>query len=145
MSLEKILVMQVAAELAAPVINGLPKTLTLDANIQAQDVKTADLMEWEVFRIFYHAVVKALADDQNWPAPSVDATGLLSSLADPSKITGLLSSALPLLGTALGGPGGAALATALQKFLAGVEAPAPKPVNGAPLPNPGDAPSPSVK
>jgi hypothetical protein len=138
MSLEKILVMNVAAQLAAPVINGLPKTLTLDKDIKAPDVQTADLMEWEVFRIFYHAAVKALADDQNWPAPNVDASGLLASLADPGKITGMLTSALPLLGSALGGPGGAALATALQKFVASVQAPAPKPATGTPLPNPGD-------
>jgi hypothetical protein len=138
MSLEKILVMQVAAELAAPVINGLPKTLTLDKDIKAQDVQTADLMEWEVFRIFYHAVIKALADDTNWPAPNVDASGLLASLADPGKITGFLSSLLPLLGSALGGPGGATLATALQKLVAGMQAPAPKPASSPPLPNPGD-------
>ena len=89
-----------------------------------------------MFRIFYHATLAALADDQSWPPPQLGLGALSSILGDPSKLGGFVQSLLPVLASALGGPGAAALTNAVQELLKNLNPAPPKP-SGPPLPNPG--------
>ena len=120
-NVEKILVMGVAAQLARASAGAT--VVPLSADLSDPAVRAKNLMVWETFRVFYHGIVKALADDNpstGWPAPAL-AIGNLAGL--------------------VGGPGAAAIAAALQQLLAGLKPTEPitppLPV-GPPLPNPGD-------
>ena len=89
--------------------------MAISADVSDANVRAKNLMVWEVFRIFYHAVVKALADDNpetGWPKPSVAVAGNLQGT--PPNLAGLLSN--PALGPVL------------QQLLPGVAPPSgPKP------------------
>jgi len=95
--------MYVAAQLAhASAGNATPGgSLPISPEIDDPNVRAKNLMVWEDFRIFYHAIVKAVADDNadtGWPAPKVDLTGLLNpDLLGPvvHKLLGI-ASAVPL-------------------------------------------------
>src|SRR5262249_1740825 len=81
--MEKLLAMYVAAQLAhASAGNATPgANLPISPEITDPSVRAKNLMVWEDFRIFYHAVVRALADDNpdtGWPPPKIDVTGLLN-------------------------------------------------------------------
>jgi len=65
----KLQLMQVAATLTAGVVGNLPDDLVLDPTISADKVKAENLMAWEIFRIFYHGVLGAFADETSWPSP----------------------------------------------------------------------------
>jgi len=82
--MEKLLVMYVAAQLAqAAAGSAAPAgSLPISADISDANVRAKNLMVWEDFRIFYHAILKALADDNpdtGWPPPKLDA-GTVSSV-----------------------------------------------------------------
>lgn len=132
--MEKILCMNVAAQLAAGTLANLPDNLPLDIDIKDQNVRAQNLMQWELFRIFYHGVVAALGDDQNWPKPAAGQIGL-------GGILGSLGSLVP------GGLGklpelaGPILAPLIQQILDKLKPAAP--ALPSPLPNPGQpAPKP---
>jgi len=81
--MEKLLAMYVAAQLAhASAGNATPGgNLPISPEIDDPNVRAKNLMVWEDFRIFYHAIVKAIADDNpdtGWPAPKVDVATLLN-------------------------------------------------------------------
>src|SRR5262249_1002648 len=81
--MEKLLVMHVAAQLAhASAGNATPGgNMPISPEIDDPNVRAKNLMVWEDFRIFYHAIVKALGDDNaetGWPAPKVDLSNLLN-------------------------------------------------------------------
>lgn len=92
--MEKLLLLQVAATLTQGVISNLPDELTVDADIHDPKTQAENLMAWEVFRIFYHGILKALDDNQSWPAPSGGITNLLGGLLDPSKLLPLVQGVL---------------------------------------------------
>ena len=82
--MEKLLAMHVAAQLAhASAGNATPgSNLPISPEIDDPNIRAKNLMVWEDFRIFYHAVVKALGDDNaetGWPAPKVDVSRVLSA------------------------------------------------------------------
>src|SRR5438876_8526798 len=82
--MEKLLAMYVAAQLAhASAGNATPGgNLPISPEIDDPNIRAKNLMGWEDFRIFYHAVVKALGDDNaetGWPAPKVDVSRVLSA------------------------------------------------------------------
>jgi hypothetical protein len=82
----KLLCMQVAATLASGVLTNLPDNLPLNADITDPNVKAENLMQWELFRIFYHGVLAALQDDKSWPNPpaeKLDGSGLQGILDNP--------------------------------------------------------------
>ncbi len=112
--MEKLLVMYVAAQLAnASSANASPTGgLPVSADISDPNVRAKNLMVWEDFRIFYHAIINALGDDNadtGWPAPKISLANLLS---------------LGNLGATVG-------------QLVNSVVPAPATVTPAPLPNPG--------
>lgn len=81
MRLEKVLAMQVAARLTAAVVGNLPDNLPVDQSIADPALQGANVVAWETFRIFYHAVSRAVDDETSWPSPK---NGLdLRSLAGP--------------------------------------------------------------
>jgi hypothetical protein len=110
--LGKIALMLVAAQLTDAAVDNnsqLPPDPTMQDKVQLAE----NLEVWEVFRIFYHALQKAVADDTpqvGWPAPDLklDLGGLLGQLGP------LLSN--PAVSQLLGG---------LTKTAAAVQAPAP--------------------
>lgn len=105
----------VAAILAGAVTTNLPDDLKRSPDISDPNVRAENLMCWELFRIFYHAVVGAM-DADNWPAPRGSAAGVdLPALLQP------LTSQAGQVGT---------LATQLLALLATPETPA------TPIPNP---------
>jgi hypothetical protein len=110
--MEKLLAMYVAAQLAhASAGNAAPDgNLPISPEISDASVRAKNLMVWEDFRIFYHAVVKALADDNpdtGWPAPKVEVGGLLNPDTLGPILKKLLGAAslVPGLGTPLPNPG----------------------------------------
>jgi hypothetical protein len=96
--MNKLLCMHVAATLASGVLANLPDNLPLNADITDPNVKAENLMQWELFRIFYHGVVAALQDDKSWPSPPADTLNLngllqggLQGLLDNPVVKDLLS------------------------------------------------------
>lgn len=122
----KIEVMKIAAIMAGAVISNLPDTLTLDKDIKAEDIRAEDLMEWEVFRIFYHAIIGVLTDTTgSWPDPPAEAAGPVAGLlTNPTALQGLLSGLLT-------GPTAGPLVGILKGLLGAL------PATSSPLPNPG--------
>jgi hypothetical protein len=86
--MNKLLCMHVAATLASGVLANLPDNLPLNADISDPNVKAENLMQWELFRIFYHGVLAALQDDNSWPNPPTGALNLSDLL--PGGLQGLL-------------------------------------------------------
>ncbi len=117
--MEKILVMNVAAQLAAAVVQNFPDNLPIDPEIKDPNLRGANLAAWEEFRIFYRAIVNALKDETSWPSPEIPTGQLLPNL---------LSSLGPLLNTP-------SLQGLLNGLLAAIAKPAPAPQG--PLPDPG--------
>lgn len=137
--IEKLAVGAIAAALTNGVMANLPDTLTIDPDLKADDVRKANLMTWECYRVFYHAVVKSMEDDTNWPAPKMDASGVVGSFADaigPIVQAGLTAAGLPQLGTIA-----AQLIPALVGKILPKGTPAPPP---APVPNPAGVALPGV-
>jgi hypothetical protein len=110
--------------------------IPISTDISDPNLRALNLEDWEEFRIFYHASLAALADDQNWPAPQLGLGALSGALTDPSKLGGFVQSLLPVLASALGGPGAAALSSAVLGLLKNLN-PAPPAPSGPQLPNPG--------
>jgi hypothetical protein len=126
MKLEKVFCMGVASQLAGAVVSNLPDDLKLDVEIKDANLRAENLMAWELFRIFYHAVSKALDDEQNWPAPkaSLEVARILEAAAAtllPGGVASLPAALAPLL------------KELLEKLKGNTSAPA------GPLPNPGEA------
>jgi hypothetical protein len=118
--MEKILAMQVAAQLTQAACASAGSSMPVSPDLQDPIVRAKNLHVWETFRVFYRGVVGALADHTSWPAPRLDASGLLSGL--PGLLGNLLTQ---------GGP----LADIVQKVLAAL--PTPAPTMAGPLPDPG--------
>lgn len=80
--MEKVLAMFVAAQLTQASAGNASAGdhLPISPEITDPGVRAKNLMVWESFRIFYHAVVKALADDNpetGWPPPRISLSGWL--------------------------------------------------------------------
>ena len=112
--------------------------IPISTDISDPNLRALNLEDWEEFRIFYHANLAALADDQNWPPPQLGLGVLSSVLGDPSKLGGFVQNLLPVLAGAIGGPGASALSNAVLGLLSNLH-PAPAAPSGPPLPNPGAA------
>lgn len=123
--MEKILVMNVAAQLAQAVATNFPDNLPIDPEIKDPNLRGANLTVWEEFRIFYNALVKALADETSWPSPNIPAGKLLPNL---------ISSLGPLATQLLGMPDVKGLIEGLISAI-----PRPQPAPTGPIPNPGEA------
>jgi hypothetical protein len=101
--MNKLLCMNVAAILASGVLANLADDLPLSADITDPNVKAENLMQWELFRIFYHGVLAALQDDKSWPNPpalnlnDMLGGGLQSLLDNPlvKELLGRLTKASP--------------------------------------------------
>src|SRR5262249_6663508 len=112
-NMEKLLVMQVAAQLANAIMAHVGDKLPVDADIKDPTTRAMNLEAWELFRIFYHGALKALADDQDWPAPQISATGLLSGVTSPDNLTSLLST----LAGVVAGPQAKGIADAIRSLI----------------------------
>jgi hypothetical protein len=89
--MNKLLLMQVAAQLTQAACDSVPAPLSADVADEAARAK--NLQVWETFRIYYHALLKALPDT-SWPAPQVDAGSILPNLG--ATLAGLLTGSGPL-------------------------------------------------
>jgi hypothetical protein len=119
--MEKLLVHLAAASLTQAACGTIGGNLVVSADLQDPGVRAKNLQVWETQRVFYHAIVNSLANDDpqtGWPAPQLDLAGLTTALG-------------PLF--AAGSP----LAALLQKVTSVIVNPAP--AVGVKLPNPGDA------
>lgn len=110
-------------------------THPISTDVSDPTLRALNLEEWEEFRIFYHAALKALDDDQSWPAPQLGLGILSGALADPGKLGGFVQALLPVLANALGGPGASALSKAVLGILQGLRQTPAAPAG--PLPDPG--------
>jgi hypothetical protein len=110
---DKIQVMKVAAKLTSGVMSNLPDTMALDPTIQDPGVRTSALVAWEIFRIFYHGALGALADNASWPAPP--SNFMSAGNASPADALATLGKLAPV--AAAGGP--AALAAGIITKVAG--------------------------
>src|SRR5262249_56956778 len=109
--------------------------IPISTDISDPNLRALNLEDWEEFRIFYHACLAALTDDQSWPPPKLGLGALSSVLGDPGKVGGFVQELLPVIASALGGPGASALSKALLWLLSNLN-PAPAAPSGPPLPNP---------
>lgn len=125
----KILLHGVAAQLTTAVATNFPDNLPIDPDVQAGELRGANLAVWEIHKIFYSAMCKALVDP-SWPSPP---EGLLDSLMTPSKVAALV----PVLAQAISG-NGANLATIVGAVKDILFPPAKAPAGGQALPNPGE-------
>src|SRR6516225_3650573 len=91
--------------------------IPISTDISDPNLRALNLEDWEEFRIFYHANLAALADDQNWPPQQLGLGVLSSVLGDPSKLGGFVQNLLPVLAGAIGGPGASALSNAVLGLL----------------------------
>lgn len=126
--MEKLLVMNVAAQLTQAVATNFPDNLPVDPEVKDPSLRGANLAVWEEFRIFYRALVSALKDETSWPSPEVPAGKLLPNL---------LGSLGPLAGQLLGIPGVKDLINGLIGAI-----PKPSPAPNGPLPDPGQGNNP---
>lgn len=130
--LEKALVMLIAAvqtQAAMAAWGPISTNHPASTDIKDPTLRSANLQEWEEFRIFYAATVTAINDDTNWVPPNL---GLGTILTAPG-ISTLITTLLPLLAGSLTGPAGGALTALIQAFLKSM-VPA---VTTDPIPNPG--------
>jgi hypothetical protein len=133
--MEKLLLMLIAAELTNASVGShandeLKSVQDPDPDITSPTLKARNLEVWEVFRIYYAGVQKALADDQDWPAPQLSVAGLVGSVLNPSTISGALPAIAGLI------PQAKPIVDAATALL-GQPKTAPRPLPG-PIPNPGD-------
>jgi hypothetical protein len=110
--------------------------IPISTDISDPNLRALNLEDWEEFRIFYHACLAALDDDQSWPPPKLGLGVLSSVLGDPSKLSGFVQDLLPVIANALGGTGASVLSKAVLGLLNSLHA-APATPAGPPLPNPG--------
>ena len=110
--------------------------IPISTDISDPNLRALNLEDWEEFRIFYHASIAALDDDQSWPPPKLGLGSLSSLLGDPSKMGGFIQDLLPVLTGVLGGPAASALSKAVIGLLGNLRPVTPTPA-GPPLPNPG--------
>jgi hypothetical protein len=110
--------------------------IPISTDISDPNLRALNLEDWEEFRIFYHADIAALDDDQSWPPPKLGLGALSSMLGDPNKLGGFVQGLLPVLTGVLGGPAAAALTKAVQGLISNPHPATPAPL-GPPLPNPG--------
>jgi len=139
MSLEKLLVMNIAATLTQAAIGGQGSKLqVIDETIQDPSLRKLNLEDFEEFRIFYAAVKGALEDETSWPSPKISSGSLVPSAVQAAVPT-IVSALAPL---AAGNPFLAAVLTLVPKLLTqltqGQQAPPPA---AGPIPDPGSAPS----
>jgi hypothetical protein len=129
--MEKVFCMQVAAMLTQAACNGLGagSNRPIDPTLQDPTQRACNLEVWEIFRAYYAAVTQALADNADWPAPTV-----AQGTTVPSVISAGLTAAAPAISAALGG---GPLGSILQSVLKALPAAGPKPAIQGPIPNPG--------
>lgn len=119
MSIEKILVHNIAATLTASVVGNLPDNLPMDAEFKDDSVPSHLRFAAEVHKVFYKWIATSLADD-TWITPKVSLAGLLATLPDAPGSIGdalkaLLSKLAPVLGPVVGPIAGAAAAAVTPK------------------------------
>ncbi len=113
--MEKLFVMQVAAQLTVAACNGLGAGATrpIDPTLQDPNQRACNLEVWEIFRAYYHAIQAAVADNTDWPTPTVAQGNTV-----PNVISSGLTSALPAILTTLtnnfGGPVGNTISSILK-------------------------------
>ena len=112
--------------------------IPISTDISDPNLRALNLEDWEEFRIFYHACLAALDDDQSWPPPKLGLGVLSSIVGDPGRVGGFVQDLLPVIASALGGSGASALSKALLGLLSSLHS-APAAPAGPPLPNPGAA------
>ncbi len=137
--MEKVFCMQVAAMLTQAACNGLGagSSRPIDQTLQDPTQRACNLEVWEIFRAYYVAVTQALADNADWPAPTV-----AQGTTVPSVISAGLAAAAPALSAALGG---GPLGTILQSLIKSLPVAGQKAAIQGPVPNPGvTATKPSV-
>jgi hypothetical protein len=138
--MDKLVLMLIAAELTNASVGShandeLKSVADPDPEIKNPQLRARNLEVWEVFRIYYNGVQKALADDSDWPAPAagtVSAGNVLSGIISPDKI----GAALPAIAALV--PQARPILDAVQALLSAPR-PAAKPaIPSAPIPNPGE-------
>jgi len=60
--------------------------IPISPDISDPNLRALNLEDWEEFRIFYHATLAALDDDQSWPPPNLGLGVLSNVLGDPGKL-----------------------------------------------------------
>lgn len=147
MSIEKLQVMSIAAQLAQASVAGQgggQNGIAIDPTIKDNTLRAKNLEVWEEFRLFYAAIVGALADDTNWAPPQLTSSSIVPSGA--GQIVSTIASAVqPLLA---GNPVLSAIDGLVPKILANIAAnqaaanappstPAITVAPGTPIPDPG--------
>ena len=79
--MEKLVAMLIAAELTEAACNNAGgSSLNVSQDLSDATVRAKNLQVWETFRVFYAAVVGALADNTSWPVPATPAGTLLPNM-----------------------------------------------------------------
>jgi hypothetical protein len=120
--METLLAMHVAAQLTQAACANAGGNLPLSPDLADNSVRAKNLQVWETFRVFYAAVVGALADPQDWKPPRLSAGNLLPELLQ--SLAPLVTGNGPLAG----------VVSQLLKLLPPANAPQ---LPSTPLPNPG--------
>ena len=104
-----------AAILSAGVTANMPSSAQIGQNGQLDaPTQAKNWYEWEVFRVFYNAIVQIPGDAKDWPVPAAGAGG--------ADVTGVLTGIVKQLA----GPQASALIAALQAVVSGLN-PTPTP------------------
>jgi hypothetical protein len=143
----EIAAMQVAALLTVAVVSRLPATVAPLSPTLPADVKTLDLEVWEIFRIFYAAIIGALNDGTDWPVPPLLAPqGAGAGVANALNPAGpLVSQILPAVQKGLAGTSAGPILAGILAGLTGNAAASAPVVPALPaassIPNPGTQPA----
>jgi hypothetical protein len=125
--METLLAMGIAAQLTQAACDGIGGNLPVSADLSDNTVRAKNLQVWETFRVFYAAVVGALADPQDWKPPQISAGNLLPDLLQ--SLAPLVTGSGPLAGIV------GQVLNLLPKALPSASMPQ------SPLPNPGAKPA----
>lgn len=136
-SIEKLMLMNASATLAAAVASNFPDQTPVDMTVADPALRVANSTVWELHRIFYHAILKALEDGTSWPDPKVTSTTIVPEAAKVigSRLGPVLQGVAQDLIKQLA-PAGTDLITVLRNLIGAIPTPGPGPVAGAPIPNP---------
>lgn len=123
----QVFVMVAAAELTAAAMHTNATLPTDPTNPVSDAQKATDLGVWEVYRIFYSALIQTMSDNADWPLPPSKTPGLGSSL------TGTLAAPTQAVVKAIAsGQPAAAVLSLIQSLMTAVQAQQPSTSGSSP-------------
>jgi hypothetical protein len=134
--MEQLLAMYVAATLTEAACGSSGGNNNISPDLSDPQVRAKNLQAWETFRAYFQAVVQALNDPQDWPAPQIPVGNFLPNAVQSigPALPGLVTALAPLVSAT--GP----LGPLVSALMALVQKPAQTPPLPQNIPSPGARP-----